>query len=113
MTVVIIAFLLVLANIGLARSSRQQIERITPVGTVRVQEFPYSVVLAQHPYYRDWLMEQQFGLSMKGEIDAAGFVCEQTPWCDQTFGQSNWVFRHGRFCFKNESDSVMFLLRWS
>lgn len=53
------------------------------------------------------------GIDMKAEIDAAGFVCPQSVWCDAIIGVPNWIFHRGRFYFKKESDAAMFLLRWS
>ena len=76
-------------------------------------KFYYSVVMPDHPYYQDHLLATAHGLSIKDELDAVGFVCEQTPWCDRTFGANNWIFHRGRFYFKKESDATMFLLRWS
>ena len=72
-----------------------------------------SVILPDHPYYQNHLCIVNIGIDMRGEMDAAGFVCSESAWCDATVGVPNWIFHRGRFYFKKESYATMFLLRWS
>lgn len=39
---------------------------------------------------------------------------DRKQWCIHTFGDAgqNWEFNAGKFCFANEADRTMFVLKW-
>jgi hypothetical protein len=62
----------------------------------------------------DWftvMVVKPFKLAFKGELKGDD---PHTDWCKATFRDSDtWFERDGRYYFRQESDRMMFVLRWT
>jgi len=61
-----------------------------------MKHFPYTV---NYPRTRNWWTSD-------------GDWYQISTWCTQTFGQDNWEYFDQHFVFEQESQKLMFLLRW-